>query len=108
MKKPFVFTMNNRTFKIYEVNQSDFSTYNNDTDTGYYYGQSHFKSNEVWLDNCLNEDIKKETLYHELLHCYIVSFITTQTIQYDEETMCDICAKSHNIIHKIVKEYFNE
>ena len=25
-----------------------------------------------------------------------------------EEELCDISANSHNIIHKIVKEYFNE
>lgn len=105
-KNLFQFSMNNRTFTIYEVNQNDLMRYKNE-ETGYFYGQSHFKHNEVWLDKDLTNDIKRETLYHELLHCYIVSFITTQDIEhYDEELMCDISARSHNLIHKIVDDYF--
>ena len=50
---------------------------------------------------------QKETLYHELMHCYIIAYLY-DGMQFDEEALCNISAKSHDMIHEIVKQYFNK
>ena len=45
---------------------------------------------------------------HELMHCYIEEYISLSLEEYDEETMCNISANSHDIIHEIVDTYFNK
>lgn len=42
------------------------------------------------------------------MHAYIREYLTTRDVEPDEEMMCDISANSHDIIHKIVTEYFKE
>ena len=58
-------------------------------------------SNKVYIG------ITKQTLYHELMHCYLWSYIHIFN-EISEEAMCDISANSHDIIHKIVEDYFEE
>lgn len=101
------FKINNSEYEIIEVNQADLLRYKRE-DEGYYYGQTHFKDQEIWLDNSLSYERKKRTLYHELMHTYIREYLTTRDVEPDEETMCDISANSHDIIHKIVEDYFKE
>ena len=50
--------------------------------------------------------IKRKTLIHELTHCYIREYITHEEKNYSEEMVADISANSHDIIHKIVEDYF--
>ena len=76
------------------------------TKDGYYYGQSHFQNQEVWIDKDLTIEKKKKTLYHELTHVYIREYLTSRDIEPTEEVMCDIAANSHDMIHKIVEHYF--
>ena len=100
------FTFNDVTYEIKEVEQKDFWDYQCDEQDGYYYGQTHFQTQEVWLDKDLSYEKKKKTLYHELMHCYIREFVTTRDIEPTEEIMCDISANSHDSIHEIVERYF--
>ena len=52
------------------------------------------------------KETKEKTLYHELMHCYLYSFISFNDIDFSIDDFCDISANSHNIIHKIVEHYF--
>ena len=49
---------------------------------------------------------KKKTLYHELMHCYMFTYISFNNIEFSIDDFCDISANSHDIIHKIVEDYF--
>ena len=100
------FTMNNVEFTIKEVEQEEMQKWLCDEQDGYYYGQTHFMTQEVWIDKILSKEKKKKTLIHELTHCYIREYLTSRDINPDEEVLCDICANSHDIIHKIVEDYF--
>ena len=50
---------------------------------------------------------KEQTLKHELMHCYIGCYLFNSEKEYTEEDLCNISANSHDIIHEIVKQYFN-
>lgn len=101
------FKMNNIEYTIKEVSQQEFWEYQVDEQDGYYYGQSHFQTQEVWIDKDLPIEKKRKTLYHELTHVYIREYLTSRDISPDEEVLCDISANSHDIIHEIVERYFN-
>lgn len=98
------FNMNGVPYTIKEVEQNEFNQI--EQEDGYYFGQSHFFTQEIWLDKSLNKERKKKALYHELTHCYIREYLTTGDITPNEEVLCDISANSHDIIHEIVEKYF--
>ncbi len=99
-----MFHMNGVEYKIIEVPQSEYNKVNEDD--GYYYGQSHFYTQEIYISEDVSYERKKKTLYHELMHCYIREYITTKDIDsFDEEILCDISANAHDIIHEIVEQY---
>lgn len=100
------FWMNNVKYVILERDQKDFWDFQIDEQDGYYYGQSHFQTQVVWIDKSLSEEKKRKTLFHELTHVYIREYLTSRDIEPTEEVMCDIAANSHDIIHKIVESYF--
>lgn len=102
------FVMNNVEFTIKEVEQEEMKKWLGDEQDGYYYGQTHFMTQEVWIDKILSKEKKKKTLIHELTHCYIREYLTSRDISPDEEVLCDISANSHDIIHKIVEDYFRK
>ena len=114
------FTMNNVEFTIKEVSQEEYKKYRieedkknqveitNDINTGVFFGASHLYVNVIFLDKALPFDRKRKTLVHELTHCYIAEYITHQEKNYDEEMVADISANSHDIIHKIVEDYFKD
>lgn len=102
------FVMNRIEYTIKEVSQKEFWDYQVDEQDGYYYGQSHFQTQEVWIDKDLSLEKKIKTLYHELTHVYIREYLTTRDIEPNEEVLCDIVANSHDIIHKIVEDYVGE
>ena len=99
------FEMNGVEYTIKEVEQKEFWDYQVDEQDGYYYGQSHFQTQEVWIDKDLPAEKKKKTLYHELTHVYIREYLTSRDIEPNEEILCDIVANSHDIIHEIVENY---
>lgn len=88
-----------------EVKQAFGDTKNDDS---YYYGITTLSKQRILINNEITIEKQKQTLYHELMHCYIYSYITDNLGSIDEETFCDISAKSHDIIHKIVEEYFRK
>ncbi|MBR5303415.1 MAG: hypothetical protein IKU37_01145 [Candidatus Gastranaerophilales bacterium] len=108
------FKMNDREWEIKELTQEEirqhFINYKYDGEPvgGKYYGLTYMDEQTIYIDCGLHIEQKKQTLMHELMHCYIGCYITHQEKQYTEEDLCNISANSHYIIHKIVEEYFKE
>lgn len=86
--------------KIYEEKMQDKALY--------VYGLTKFDNHKIYINSELCHDMKRKTLMHELMHCYIEEYISLSLEEYDEETMCNISANSHDIIHEIVDTYFNK
>ena len=113
------FKMNGIEYTIKEVSQTEYKEYRKnedtltecketDTSTGVYFGESHHYQNIIFLDERLPIDRKRKTLIHELTHCYIAEYICHEEKTFDEEMLADISSNSHDIIHKIVEDYFKE
>lgn len=111
--------MNDIEYQIIEMSQKDYKDFRKkeeedtgseitDTTKGTWYGASHHYQNTIFIDKDLKKDRKRKVLIHELTHCYISEYVTHQEQQYTEEDVADISANSHDIIHKIVAEYFKE
>ena len=81
----FEFYMNERYWKIYEKSQQEMKDYYNEDGVGYYYGQTHFATQEIWLSEDIPPTQLDKTLFHELMHCYIRMYITTQELELTEE-----------------------
>lgn len=109
MTNNFKFKMNNRTWEIIEVPQKALcDEFNEEVSTSkIYFGLCKFSQQIIMLEETLCPEQKEKTLLHELMHCYISSFIAFGIGQVDEDTICDISANSHNIIHKIANDYYN-
>lgn len=101
------FKMNNRDWKIIEKTQEEMKKEVGNED-GNFYGLTFYRTQEIWLYKDLYKEQKRQTLMHELMHCYIGTYVTLMEnlIKYDEDLLCDISANSHDIIHEIVEEYF--
>lgn len=106
------FKINDREWIIKEVSQEEFwrdegleekigtPEYN----TTYHFGRCLYKTQEIWIWKDISKEQKRKTLYHELMHCYIYCYLC-DGIQFDEEGLCNISAKSHDMIHKIVEKF---
>ena len=108
------FKMNNREWEIRELSQEEIRQHIEDykydgkpIKVGKYFGQTYFDEQIIYIDKDLHIEQKKQTLLHELMHCYIGCYLY-EFKSFDEENVCNISANSHNIIHKIVEDYFKE
>ena len=105
------FTMNGTHYTILEVPQDKMWEHKKEQrqEDGYFFGQTHFDTQEIWLSQEMTQEKKRRTLMHEVMHCYIKEYFTTQDIEnYNEEVLCDLTANSHDIIEGIVANYFTD
>ena len=101
------FKINNRTWTIKETTQDKMKEIMNSTNgDGYYYGITKYTTQEIYLCNELNKEQKRQTLIHELMHCYLGVYASFQFESMDIELICDVVGNSHDIINKIVNKYF--
>ncbi len=102
------FEMNNLKWIIKEATADEVKQEfgDNKNDDSYYYGITTLSKQRILINKEITIEKQKQTLYHELMHCYIYSYITDNLGSIDEETFCDISAKSHDIIHEIAFKYF--
>ena len=106
------FKINNMEWEIVEANQEEIKQemkkhFDKPDEEGKYFGVTYLDTQKIFLDKDLHIQRKRNTLLHELAHCYIGSFIThLGNKQYIEEDIADILANSHDIIREIVDEYF--
>jgi hypothetical protein len=107
--KNYEFIMNDRTFKIKKVNQTQMYEESNEVydGKGNYFGKFLPYKQEVWLDEKISGEQARKSLLHELTHCYIWSYMTILE-QLNEEDVCYISSNSHDIIHEIVNNYFSQ
>lgn len=106
------FKMNDRTWEIKELSQEEIRQHIKDykydgepSETGKYYGQTYFDEQIIYIDKDLHIEQKRQTLMHELMHCYIGCYLYDFK-NFDEENVCNISANAHDMIHKIVEDYF--
>ena len=60
---------------------------------------------KIFIAEDLSQEQKRITLIHELTHCYIWCY-GTRFETCDEEDICNINMNSHDMINKIVEDYF--
>ena len=98
------FKMNNRSWEIVELSQEEICERNNKEfkpEDGRYFGICSYVEQVIYLDKELCTEQKRQTLFHELMHCYIACYCSFEDMQpYHEDVLCNI--------HDIVKEYFRE
>ncbi len=105
------FKINNKTWEIKELSQENMKAelkkhYDAVEQNGKYFGLTYADIQTIFLDKDLCAERKRSTLLHELGHCYIVTYITHQDKNYNEEDVVDIISNSHDIIREIVDKYF--
>lgn len=100
------FIMNNRDWEIKEKDEKEMQDYMNDKENSYF-GLTIRSEQQIWLNKDLAKGQKRQTLMHELMHCYVSCFISLQELTYNEESICDISANAHDIIEEITRDYFN-
>jgi Zn-dependent peptidase ImmA (M78 family) len=102
------FKINNRQWNIEEVESNfllkKYKEY--DEQALYCFGMTKYEIQTIFINKDMDKEVKKQTLYHELMHCYIWNYSNIHN-EYTEEELCDLSANSHDIIHKIVEDYFN-
>lgn len=101
------FEINGRLWKIEEVDKEWLlEEYKKEyIDAVYCFGLTRYSQQIIYINNEPCRDVKKQTLYHELMHCYLWSYIHIFD-NVSEEALCDISANSHDMIHEIVETYF--
>lgn len=72
----------------------------------FFYGQCDYVNNIIYLNKRLCLERKKDTLIHELTHCWTMSSGWGFSGDADRETICNIVACSNYFINDIVKKYF--
>lgn len=83
--------------------------FTDDNPDSYYFGCMTRSTQEILINKDVPKDKQRQTLYHELMHCYIYCYLSDEMGINDlEEGICDISAKSHNMIHKIADDFFKE
>ena len=103
------FKMNNREWAIQEVDQQEMRQLIKEydglvEDYGRYFGSTQPAIQKIFIDKDLATEQKRQTLMHELLHCYIICYLFNIK-DYNEEDLCNISANSHDIIHEIVEQW---
>lgn len=101
------FKMNDRDWEIIEVDQNKMRELENDeNEKNTYFGLTVYESQIIYLWDGLHPQQKRQTLIHELFHCYVGCYYSFQETAYTEELVCNLVGNSHDIIHKIVEDYF--
>lgn len=101
------FKMNNRDWNIKEVCQKKMQELENDeNEKNTYYGLTVYDSQTIYIWKELHPQQKRQTIIHELFHCYIGCYYSFQETAYTEELVCNLVGNSHDIIHEIVEKYF--
>ena len=74
-------------------------------DAAYCFSTIKYQQQTIYINKDMCVEVKKQALYHELMHCYLFSY-SYEASEFGLEALCDISANSHDIIHDIAEEYF--
>lgn len=99
------FEINNEKWKIKEISNAEMIELIGDNEA-FTQGVTEYKSNVIYINK--ETPNKRRTLYHELTHLFMYEYGHNQfeDKKFNNEDVCEICANSHDIIHKIVEDYF--
>ena len=101
------FKIGNRNWTIRETNQEELQKEMGEIN-GCYFGLTIPNRQEILLWEDLCDEQKRQTLCHELFHCYTCTYISFNALELNEDWWADICANSHDIIHEITEKYFTK
>lgn len=98
--------MNELEWEIKEASADEVkSNFKSASEESIYFGCTQLSTQTILLNKEVSKEKQRQTLYHELMHCYIYCYIC-DGLNFDEEGICELSAKSHNMIHDIVERYF--
>lgn len=100
-----IFTINNQTWEIKEVEEDSGKLF---VDGSFRQGSTHYNSQTIYLSNGLHEDRMKEVLLHELTH--VVLYATQSYYEKDsfsEEELCEVVALYGEKAINLMRKYFS-
>lgn len=71
------------------------------------YGFTNPVEQKIYLNTILCEQQLRQTLIHELIHCWLWSYGASYT-SYSEDALCDTVSASYDFIHKIIDEILSK
>lgn len=101
------FTINNRTWEIIELSKEEMDKEYPSEGEGEVYGLCDYTNQKICIWKDLHQEQKRQTLIHELTHCYIGCYMSFEDMVWHVDVICNLVGNSHDIIHEIVENYFN-
>lgn len=101
------FKINNDKWEIKELDTRTLCERFDGDENEFLYGFCSYTENVIYLNNMLTLDRKRNTLIHELTHCWTMSNGWGFSGDTDRETICNIVACSNYFINDITNKYFN-
>lgn len=102
------FKMNDLEFEIKYASANEVkAVFNDESPESYYYGATTLSEQRILINREVSKEKQRETVYHELMHCFIYCYLM-EGMQFDEEGLCNISSKSHNIIHNIAEKFIKK
>ena len=100
------FKMNGREWTIEVISNAEMNILcGSDLRETFTHGSTQYSELVIYLNEAAPD--KRKILYHELTHCFMYEFGHNQhQKEFNNEDVCEISACSHDIIHKIVEDYF--
>lgn len=101
------FKINEDEWEIKEISNAEMNILeSSDLKDTFIHGTTQYSENIIYINK--ETPNKRKTLIHELIHCYMYEYGHNQfeDKKFNNEDVCEICSSSHNIIHKIVEDYF--
>ena len=99
------FKMNERNWEIKEVSKQFLDEKYPSAGDGMIFGTTDYQEQIIYLWEELHEEQKRQTLIHELVHCYIGCYMSFEDMEWHEDVICNMVANSHFIINDIVTTY---
>lgn len=101
-----VFTINGNRWTIKEYTNNRMLSMHEDECAEFLYGMCVYNHKEIQLtkEQCIDQ--KKNTLKHELTHCWLFENGYAFRDEYKSEEVCHISACSNNFINEIINKYF--
>jgi len=101
------FEINKERWAIIEIDNDKMNEIEGNEDRNVFiHGTTRYNENAIYINE--GTPSKRRTLIHELTHCFMYMYGHNQERKYSNEEICEISASSHDIIHKIVEDYFKE
>lgn len=100
------FKINNDEWEIKEISNADMNIMvSSDKKETFTHGTTQYDEFIIYLNR--EGKGKRKTLIHELTHCLLFEYGHNQgEKEFNYEDVCEISASFHDMIHKIVEDYF--